>query len=454
MFTLGPTLRSLCVSLLLLGCQRSDPDVVQSTTPEVQSFLEFDGPPPKNLLFISVDTLRKDHLGAYGELGLSPFLDRIADEGVVMTDHQQCSNWTLPTTTCTLAGRSNLAPGSLFNPLDGVQDPSTAPTLASWLTDAGYLTVLSTANDYFSIELGNSGGYLHEGHAFGLRAPLVHARGMNLLEMGIEQGHTGPWFLHLHHFEPHQPYNPPSAFTVGEEDLEPWVSDLRQDDATNFWSARYLTLEPAQQDLLAAHLNVLYQGEVRLLDRGIENYWTQLERDGWLDDTLVVVWSDHGEQFFEHGFRGHAFQLYGEESDGVLMFWSKNIKSGRYDGPTAAIDVVPTVLHALQLPQPPEVTGQVIGSAAADRPRFAESTSRLGYVQSVTKGGFKMQYSWSLGVVKVYDRVDDPLEQTDVFDPEDPMMLEMWSLLKPKVHAMNELRQPGDEPPIWPADLP
>ena len=66
--------------------------------------LSFTGQVPKNLLFISIDTLRRDHLGAHGDLGLTPFLDRLADEGVVMQDHMQCSNWTYGAITCTLLG--------------------------------------------------------------------------------------------------------------------------------------------------------------------------------------------------------------------------------------------------------------------------------------------------------------------------------------------------------------
>jgi hypothetical protein len=95
----------LTILLLLAGCKNS-PDIDDTpldddpTQPKVSvGALQFYGQVPKNVIFLSIDTFRKDHMGAHGDLGLTPFLDTIAAEGVVLDDHQQCSNWTFPSPT-------------------------------------------------------------------------------------------------------------------------------------------------------------------------------------------------------------------------------------------------------------------------------------------------------------------------------------------------------------------
>ncbi|MEM6930261.1 MAG: sulfatase-like hydrolase/transferase, partial [Myxococcota bacterium] len=91
---------------------KDDPLPTDPTLPTVGTApIEFYGRRPKNLIMLSIDTFRKDHLGAHGDLGLTPFLDEIAAQGVVLEDHHQCSNWTFASTTCTVAGRTNVERG-------------------------------------------------------------------------------------------------------------------------------------------------------------------------------------------------------------------------------------------------------------------------------------------------------------------------------------------------------
>src|SRR5687767_14193899 len=96
-----PVLLSLDV-----GCDRDDVDDDPLPDqpigePVGTNALQFYGRIPKNLIFLSIDTFRKDHIGRYGGPGLTPFLDRIAAEGVTLDDHMQCANWTFGSTTCT-----------------------------------------------------------------------------------------------------------------------------------------------------------------------------------------------------------------------------------------------------------------------------------------------------------------------------------------------------------------
>ena len=285
---------------------------------------------------------------------------------------------------------------------------------------------------------------------------MVREKGFEELQEAIDAGQVpGSWFVHLHHMEPHASYAPDPYMidTAAQNALEPWPDDLT--NRNDHYAARddYQNLSPNDQALLVAHLRILYEAEVRTLDDRMRQNWEALDAAGWLDDTLVVLWNDHGEQFWEHGFQTHAYQLYGEENDGYLIFWSKNIVPRTYDGPTASIDLVPTILDLYEIPIPPEVTGYPIGTAPEDRPRFAETLARLGGVQSITLDGYKLHYSWA-GNVLFFDRNTDPEEQINLYDPNDARVLQMWLQLKPMVEAMAPLVVNGDPAPVWPPYLP
>ena len=108
---------------------------------------------------ISLDTTRKDHLGFHGGLDLTPNLDAIASDALVMQQHVQCSNWTIGSGTCSLRGRYNPELGRV--PWLGWETPEDDPhpTLASVLSEAGWHTILSTGNDYMSPMQVSATGY-------------------------------------------------------------------------------------------------------------------------------------------------------------------------------------------------------------------------------------------------------------------------------------------------------
>jgi hypothetical protein len=170
--------------------------------------------------------------------------------------------------------------------------------------------------------------------------------------------------------------------------------------------------------------------------------------------TLVVVWNDHGEAFWEHGFQTHAYNLSAEESDGILMFWSKNIVAGQWDEPTSAIDLAPTLLDLFGVPIPPEITGQPVGSAAPDRSIFAATIGRVGGVQSIIKSGIKLQYHWKGAAVRMWDRNADPFETEDLYNANNREALSLWELLLPEVERMAGLVVNEEPAPNWPDDLP
>jgi len=434
-----------------------------TTPPGPQRALVFDGTPPTNVLMISIDTTRKDQLGIYSsEPSYTPFLDSLAESGVHLDDHQQCSNWTFGSTSCTLAGRLpedtgfipslNLSLGDPDN-----QVPDGQRTLASRLRSAGYYTILATSNGWLGPSVNNAQGYADVAQPFQVDATNMFSEATELLAAQLAAGPT-PWLLHVHLIEPHAAYNPPNEYLAEEAKLPPLPDSVDLDTQFGHYAAadQWPNLPPEGQANLEAHLWARYHGELAYLDDQLEEIWPALDANGVLDDTLVLVWTDHGEQFWERYNQSHAYDLEAEENDGILFFWGKNLVAGAWTGPTHAVDVVPTVLDAVGVavdPKDPPLAGEILGLAPPDRVRFATSDARMGLGQMVTVEGWKLAFNFN-GILRLYDRNTDPLELVDLYPstPDDPHVADLWNHLLPRVQLLNELR-PG-RALVWPAGLP
>jgi arylsulfatase A-like enzyme len=381
---------------------------------------------------------------------------------VHLDDHQQCSNWTFGSTNCTLAGRYPEDTGFIPSLNLGFGDPdNTVPdnqrTLAARLRTAGYYTVLATSNGWMGPSVNNAQGYAEVAQPFDVSATNMFAEGYQLLAPQLDAGAV-PWLLHIHLIEPHAAYNPPDEYLAEEAKLPPLPDSVNLDNQGGHYAATAVwpNLPPEGKENLEAHLRARYRGELAWLDDQIELIWPVLDANGLLDDTLVLVWTDHGEQFWERRNQSHAYDLQAEENDGILFFWAKNLAPAAWTGPTHAVDIVPTVLDTVGValdPKDPPLPGAVLGLAPADRVRFASSDARMGLGQMVTVDGWKLAFNFD-GTLRLFDRNTDPLEMTNLFltEPDHPKVAELWTHLLPRVQLLHEMR-PG-RTLIWPEGLP
>ena len=422
------------------------------------SALTFDGPDPHNVLMVSIDTLRRDRVGRYrqsGSLGPSdtPFLDQLLDEGVTLDDHRSCATWTYPSSACAVTGADIVAAGFAPQRREDETMPSLPEgftTLAEQLYLHGYETGLLTANAFL-------GRYTHADRGHRISEVLGLAPASVIVDGGLEiwdalsrDGAPRPWFLHLHFMDPHLPFTPPEAYLSGLEGLEPVDYDLSEQPGYQEAATNWELMSEETHALLEATADVYYGGELRYLDDELRRLFDELEARGALDDTLVVLWSDHGEQFWDHGDVAHGNAVYAEENAAIAAFWAKGLTPKPWGGATTHEDIAPTVLTALGLDAPGVMDGVVVGGSDYARgPRYALSFgSLLEYTnQAVDMGGKRLIYHWR-GDLELYDLREDPTEQRDLYAPGDPDVEALWGLLKPRVEMVEALTD--DPSPVWP----
>lgn len=387
-----------------------------------------DGVPPTNLLVISLDTMRRDHVGRFSGTGLTPNLDAVLADAFVLEDHRSCSNWTAPSMTCVVSGRTPMENGFwpwCTDPAVGNRPgPAYAGrTLAGLLGANGYRTSLVSANVVFSDWLGVAEGFGRQTVIDSAPAQDVAATALGELE--VMTGLGDPWYLHVHFIDPHGNYCAPAAFVDTAElvDLgyttEEWCGDTYGLGDT-WWSR-----PPEGRDAVVDTLLALYAGEILYWDATFGQMWAELDASGALDDALVVFVTDHGQQFFERGGHGHGIVLGAEENRSTAAFWARNLTPAAWTEETVHQDVAATIHAVFGLVPDVPITGTTVGTAATDRAVRAQNYWGEVVELSVARDGHQLLYAWN-GDRAWYDLTVDPAGLVDTYDPTNPDLVALW----------------------------
>lgn len=313
--------------------------------------------PPKDLVLIVVDTLRRDRLSAYGyERGTSPILDQVAAEGA-RADGLSPTSWTKPATASLLTGLHPLR-HQAYGRDDVLVEQ--AVTLAEMLGNQGYQTVGISSNGWVSDRFGLAQGFsrfsLMEDLGY---AGVASAEQVNAELLPLLSELRSPFFLYVHYVDPHPPYDPPTAWDGSP--LDPTTAarsplHIDQLNPLTFGGRSDADVEIASD---------LYDGEVRAVDGEIGRLRQALHDRGLDESLLTVITSDHGEEFADHGRMGHGHSVYGEVTDVPLIFHAPGtVRRGARLGRFSLIDVLPTILDLLQVEG--EAPYELDGSSRAD----------------------------------------------------------------------------------------
>ncbi len=369
------------------NCGDSDPDCLATIgASKPSSMLDWSG---RDIVLITVDALRADHLGAYGyERDITPSIDALAREGALF-DHAYAPT---PHTSYSV---TSLMTGKYMRPLllQGAGDDS--DTWADLLRRYGYRTAAFYPPAVFFIDPNRFAPF--EKNRLGFEYSKVEfAEGEKRLGqireyLGEEPG-AQRLFLWLHLFGPHEPYEAHPGLDFGPRDVD------------------------------------RYDSEVAFADRTIGEVVRTLRARN--PKTVVIVTADHGEEFGEHGGRYHGTSVYEEQVRVPLVISAPDsIEPRRIDVPVQTIDLLPTTLGALRVPRPARIRGRDLGTllGAATEPNAAQADPAdaddpsAGFALAETEeqsllveGRFRLVCARRIGACKLYDIIADPAQAKDM----------------------------------------
>ncbi|MBX3271882.1 MAG: sulfatase [Sandaracinaceae bacterium] len=265
--------------------------------------------PARNVIVVLVDTLSAQRLRAYDPSSRvqTPHLDRFAQEGVVFEQAQAPENWTKPSCASVLTG---LTPTTHGAKTSEARLPDSAELVSEVFQSAGFATGSFIANGYVSDRFGFDQGwdsynnFIRDGRS--TEAQDVYAAAGNF----IEQNRDRRFFVYVQTIDPHVPYDPPGSFLsmYDPSDYSGRVQPRLTPDLLEQAKRGRVTFNDADR----VRLEALHDGEISYHDHHFGEFLARLERLGVSDDTVIIVTSDHGEEFLEHGSYGHGHSIFQE----------------------------------------------------------------------------------------------------------------------------------------------
>lgn len=307
-----------------------------------------------NIILISIDTLRADHLGCYGyKRETSTNIDQLADDGVLFVNTFSHSPSTLPSHMSMLTSlypiNHKLCSMPLGGPLGGSQslDPSIM-TLADILRTKVFSTAAFTGDAQVSAQFGFSKGFdfyqENKGSILHDTAEALYKKAKDWLDKNKDK----TFFLFLHTYQTHAPYTPPAPYNhIFSEDDAIWEeADLIKILSERQGKYSHLS-EEERQNLIS-----LYDGEIRYTDeKFIKPFIAELKDLDLYDRSMIIFTSDHGEEFYEHGGWEHSHSLYNEllHVPLIIKFPDSKYRGNRIESIARTIDIMPTILEEVEI---------------------------------------------------------------------------------------------------------
>ena len=393
----------------------------------------------KNVVLLTIDALRKDALGCYGNKGrLTPFLDSLQNKCIRFTRAQS----TGPYTQASFPG---ILTSSCY--LDYGKPKGLAPerTLISEpLKEAGITTVAFHSNPYISGYFGWSRGwdvfYDSMEDEVDEKVPYVRSGVINSkIDRWLSSyAKDKPFFLWLHYMDIHEPYIPEKKYI----DVVDSSLSLNEDEMYNLFKEVLLKRDVSDMEKVKL-LKKLYDAHVREIDDHIKEFFGILQKHNLLQDIVIIITNDHGDEFGEHGGLSHDDKMYSELIDMLLLLYDPGRNKGEVcDTLVSNIDIPPTIIHLLGLDTIASFQGHSL-LPLEDYPERGCFGEAIG--QKSQKGGniekdvyfyrkqdLKIIYRANLDSWEMYDLKADPKELNNVVD-KSPDAESLKQKLKPRV---------------------
>lgn len=385
----------------------------------------------RNIILISIDTLRADHLSLYGyEKVTDPFLRAFGEQGTVFEHCYAHVPRTLPSHATLFLSRHYSA-HRIAQTLE--RDSRIAPgtrTLASHLKDAGYQTAAFTDGGWMVRELGLSEGFEEFRQSSGIDVPsdardyLPGFENISSAALGwLDERELRPFFLFLHCYDVHD------YFTDLPRRMK-MIMELYQKERN------------AEEGEIERIVEA-YDNRIASFDGLFKSFVIDLRQRGLLENTLLVILSDHGEGFGEHGSFVHGDNLYQESVHVPCILSGPDIPKGvRVPYPVGLIDIFPTICQWAGVQEPTSVQGSSIlpfveavvqSQSRAYSPVFLE-IDRPDSSRALISWPMKL-LTWHAKPSELYDLVDDPREQADLYESQGASERELLKQLHSTVSA-------------------
>lgn len=319
----------------------------------------------KNVIVVMEDTLRADRVQSYGPTRVkTPQLEKFAKDGVVFERYSAVEDWTKPSCATMLTG---LYPDTHKTQSDSAKLPGSVRMVTEELKDQGVATGGFIANGYVSDKFGFGKGwdaytnYIRETKNSDAENVFRDAYGW------IEKQHKAGqrFYAYVHTIDPHVPYAPPQEF-LELYDKKEYKGGIKPRSTANLLEdIKKGKFKPSERD--KQRIQALYDGEISYHDRWFGDFMDKLDKLGLLEDTLVVVVSDHGEEFWDHGNVGHGHQIHQELIHvPFVMRWKGTLPSGKRVADNADhCSLVPTIFDAMGLKAPDYLEAESLLARAA-----------------------------------------------------------------------------------------
>lgn len=292
-----------------------------------------------NVVVVTIDTLRADHLACYGYKRIkTPNIDQLAKSGVRFANAFTAVPITLPSHTVLMTGQYPMATG--VHDFSGNKLAAGSMTLARVLQGHGYSTAAFIGSAALDSRFGLNQGFdtyydhFNLGHSREIHLDEIERRGDKVVDLALkwlESHRQQPFFIWVHLYDPHAPYDPPEPY------------------------ARLYRSHP-------------YDGEIAFADAQVGRLFDYLKRQHLYEHSLIVLASDHGESLGEHGEKTHGFFIYNATLHVALIVRIPGDAPRVVQQGVSLVDVMPTVLQALKIARPASVQGQSLLSVMLGHP--------------------------------------------------------------------------------------